>query len=146
MLLGPRSIAWLGHRFREPIKSDSPEVERLHAGKNATPTMGGLFIFAGISGSVLLAGDLSNRYLLLGLALAAGLALLGAIDDLVKLYSRRPGLSRRGKLAGQLVLTVSVAASPYTSITQSSPMGWSCRRRGTRPPRSACGSSRWPFW
>ena len=67
VLLGPRSIAWLARRFREPIKSDSPEVRRLHAGKKATPTMGGLFIIAGLAGSVLVAGDLTNRYLLLGL-------------------------------------------------------------------------------
>ena len=30
VLLGPRWIAWLRRRFREPIKSDSPEIVRLH--------------------------------------------------------------------------------------------------------------------
>ena len=64
-VLGPRSNTWLARRFRAPIKRDSPEVCRLHAGKNATPTMGGLFIIAGVLGSVLLDGNLSNRYLLL---------------------------------------------------------------------------------
>src|SRR5947209_6163591 len=66
VLLGPRSIAWLARRFREPIKSDSPELRRMHAAKRATPTMGGLFIMAALVGSMLLAGDLANRYLLLG--------------------------------------------------------------------------------
>ena len=113
VLLGPRSIAWLAKRFREPIKSDSPEVRRLHEGKNATPTMGGLFIVAGLAGSVLIAGDLSNRYLLLGLAVAAGLALLGAIDDLVKLRSKRAGISARGKLAGQLLVAAVAAIVLY---------------------------------
>ena len=37
-------------RYREPIKCASPEVERLHAAKNATPTMGGLFIVGGMAG------------------------------------------------------------------------------------------------
>lgn len=113
VVLGPRSIAWLARRFREPIKSDSPEVRRLHADKNATPTMGGLFIIAGVLGSVLLTGNLSNRYLLLGLAVATALALLGAIDDLVKLGSQRPGLSTRGKLAGQLLVSAVAAIVLY---------------------------------
>ncbi len=113
VLLGPRSIAWLAKRFREPIKSDSPEIRRLHEGKNATPTMGGLFIIAGLAGSVLIAGDLSNRYLLIGLAIAAGLALLGAVDDLVKLRSQRPGISARGKLAGQLLIAAVAAIVLY---------------------------------
>ena len=54
VLLGPRLIAWLRRHFREPIKSDSPEVCRLHQGKQATPTMGGLFIVAGLIGGTLL--------------------------------------------------------------------------------------------
>jgi phospho-N-acetylmuramoyl-pentapeptide-transferase len=113
VVLGPRSIAWLATRFREPIKSDSPEVRRLHAGKNATPTMGGLFIIAGLAGSVLLVGDLSNRYLLLGLAIGVALAIVGAIDDLVKIGSRRSGLSARGKLAGQLLVAAISAVALY---------------------------------
>jgi phospho-N-acetylmuramoyl-pentapeptide-transferase len=109
VILGPRSIAWLACRFREPIKSDSPEIRRLHQGKKATPTMGGLFILAGLAGSLLLAGDLTNRYLLLALGVAGGLAVLGAIDDLVKLRSDKRGLSAAGKLIGQ-VLVAAVAA------------------------------------
>ncbi len=113
VVLGPRSIAWLARRFREPIKSDSAEIRRLHAGKNATPTMGGLFIVAGLAGSIVVAGDLTNRYLLLGLAVAAGLAVLGAIDDLVKLRTQRSGLSAGGKLAGQLLVAAAAATVLY---------------------------------
>ena len=46
VLMGPRWIAWLRRRFCETIKSDSAEVARLHRDKQATPTMGGLFIMA----------------------------------------------------------------------------------------------------
>ncbi|MGO9112284.1 MAG: phospho-N-acetylmuramoyl-pentapeptide-transferase [Thermoguttaceae bacterium] len=109
VILGPRSIAWLARRFREPIKSDSPEICRLYRGKEATPTMGGLFIIAGLIGSLLLAGDLTNRYLLVGLGVTVGLTLLGAIDDLVKLRSKKRGLSAAAKLAGQ-VLVATIAA------------------------------------
>ena len=108
VLLGPRWIAWLRRRFREPIKSDSPEVRRLHKDKESTPTMGGLFIVAGLLAAVLIFGDLGNRYLQLAFLLCGGLALIGAVDDLVKLRHRANGISARGKLAAQLaVATVS---------------------------------------
>jgi phospho-N-acetylmuramoyl-pentapeptide-transferase len=113
VLLGPRSIAWLARRFREPIKSDSPEICRLHQGKRATPTMGGLFIVAGLCGSLLLAGDLANRYLLLALGVTGGLTLLGAIDDLVKLRSEKRGISAASKLIGQLAVATAAALCLY---------------------------------
>ena len=129
MLLGPRSIAWLARRFREPIKSDSPEIRRLHQGKKATPTMGGLFIVAGLVGSLLLAGDLTNRYLLLALGVAGGLTLLGAIDDLVKLRSQRRGISARGKLAGQVLIAAAAAMCLYFDHAALAGRPGSCRRR-----------------
>ena len=113
VLLGPRLIAWLRRRFREPIKSDSPEIRRLHQGKQATPTMGGLFIVAGLIGGTLLLGDLANRYLLLALWVAGGLTLLGAVDDLVKLRTPGNGLSPGTKLAGQLVVAAVAAVVLY---------------------------------
>jgi phospho-N-acetylmuramoyl-pentapeptide-transferase len=60
----------------------------LHAAKQATPTMGGLFIVAGLMAGVLVFGDLANCYLQLALLLTAGLAAVGALDDLVKLRGR----------------------------------------------------------
>ena len=60
VLLGPRWIGWLRRRFREPIKSDSPEIVRLHGDKQSTPTMGGLFVVAALVASVLLFGDLAT--------------------------------------------------------------------------------------
>jgi phospho-N-acetylmuramoyl-pentapeptide-transferase len=113
VMLGPKWIAWLALRFREPIKCDSPELCRLNQGKNATPTMGGLFILAGLAGSLLLAGDLTNRYLLLALAVTGGLTLLGAIDDLVKLRSEKNGISARSKLSGQIVIATAAAFYLY---------------------------------
>jgi phospho-N-acetylmuramoyl-pentapeptide-transferase len=117
VILGPRSIAWLACRFREPIKSDSPEICRLHQSKKATPTMGGLFMIAGLAGSLLLAGDLSNRYLLLALGVAGGLTLLGVIDDLVKLRSEKRGISAASKLLGQLLVATVAAWCLYVDHT-----------------------------
>ncbi len=113
VILGPRCIGWLARRFREPIKSHSPEVRRLHQGKKATPTMGGLFIVAGLAGSLLLAGDLTNRYLLLALGVTGGLTLLGAIDDLVKLRSEKLGISAKSKLIGQTLIATVAALYLY---------------------------------
>jgi phospho-N-acetylmuramoyl-pentapeptide-transferase len=113
VLLGPRWIGWLRRHFREAVKSDSPEVRRLHQGKQATPTMGGLFLIAGLVGGTLLLGDLANRYVLLALWVAGGLAVVGAVDDLVKLRTPAQGLSAGGKLAGQLVVATVAAIVLY---------------------------------
>lgn len=111
--LGPRLIAWLHRRFREPNNSPSPDVQRLHRDKEFTPTMGGLFIVAGLIGGVLIFGNLENRYLPPAIFLALGLALLGAADDLVKLRGRRNGLTARTKMAGQLVVCGAAACWLY---------------------------------
>ncbi|MFH1264555.1 MAG: phospho-N-acetylmuramoyl-pentapeptide-transferase, partial [Planctomycetota bacterium] len=109
IVLGPRMIAWLRARFREPIKSDSPGVRHLHGEKQDTPTMGGLFLVGGLVAGVLAFGDTSNGYLQAALFVAIGLAGVGALDDLTKLRGRANGLSARSKLLGQLAVA-SVAA------------------------------------
>jgi phospho-N-acetylmuramoyl-pentapeptide-transferase len=113
LLLGPHLIAWLGTRFREPIKSDSPEVCRLHQSKQATPTMGGLFIVAGLVGALLVFGRLASPHLQAALLVAVGLAAVGAVDDLVKLRGRANGISARAKLAGQLLVCTVAATMLY---------------------------------
>jgi phospho-N-acetylmuramoyl-pentapeptide-transferase len=109
VVLGPKVIAWLGTRFRESIRSDSEKIRQLHATKNATPTMGGLFIVAGLVAGSLALGDLSSPLLWLVLLTTIALATLGAVDDLTKLRGPGKGLSARTKLAGQLLIA-SVAA------------------------------------
>jgi len=113
VVLGPLMIAWLRRHFREPIKSDSPAVRRLHRDKQFTPTMGGLFIGAGLIVGVLLFGDLRNDYLLVALLVAGGLAIVGAVDDLVKLRGTANGISARAKLAGQLAVATVAAVLIY---------------------------------
>jgi phospho-N-acetylmuramoyl-pentapeptide-transferase len=104
LILGRRMIRWLQAHFREPIKSDSARLNQLHQAKQWTPTMGGLFLVAGLAASVLAFGDLSNRYLQITLLVTAGLTLVGALDDLCKLRSRAKGISARAKLLGQLAV------------------------------------------
>jgi phospho-N-acetylmuramoyl-pentapeptide-transferase len=113
VLLGPKWIGWLSRRFHEPQKSPSPEIRRLHESKRTTPTMGGLFIVAGLVAGSLLFGDLGNRYLLIAIGVGVGMAAIGAIDDLVKLRSAANGISARTKLAGQLLVAGSAATVVY---------------------------------
>ena len=113
VLLGPRWIGWLRRRFREPIKSDSPELVRLHGDKQATPTMGGLFVVTALAASVLLFGDLGNGYLAAALLAAVGLTAVGIVDDLVKIRSAAKGLAARHKLLAQLVVATAVALLLY---------------------------------
>ena len=56
------------------MDSDSPRLNQLQAGKSQTPTMGGLFVIAAVLVSVLLWGDLTSRYVQLGLLVAMGFA------------------------------------------------------------------------
>jgi phospho-N-acetylmuramoyl-pentapeptide-transferase len=106
VLAGPRCIAWLRDRFREPIKCDSPEIRQLHRTKESTPTMGGLFIVGGLLAGVLFFGDWRNGYLWIAILLALGLMLVGAIDDLIKLRRTANGLSARQKFLAQAIVAV----------------------------------------
>ena len=113
VLLGPRCIGWLRRHFREAIKSDSPEVARLHRDKQLTPTMGGLFVIAAIVASLLLFGDLHNGYVAPAMLVAVGLTLVGVVDDLVKLRTAANGIAARSKLIAQLVVAGAVAVLLY---------------------------------
>ncbi len=109
LCLGPWAIHWLKGRFRERIASDSARLDALHAAKKDTPTMGGIFILGAVCLAILLWGDLQSRYVQIGILTALGLGGLGAVDDWIKLSTKKKGLSIRQKLAGQF--TVALAAS-----------------------------------
>jgi phospho-N-acetylmuramoyl-pentapeptide-transferase len=111
--LGPIAIRWLKDRFRERIASDSERLNEIQAAKNSTPTMGGLFILGAVLCSVILWGDLSSRYVQLGILVALGFGALGAIDDWIKLSTANNGLTVRQKLLGQTVLATLVGLLLY---------------------------------
>ena len=113
LVCGPRLIAWLKTHFREPIKSASADVARLHQNKRATPTMGGIFIIAALTASTLVFGDWSNPYLPIALLLAGALAVLGAYDDLLKLTTATRGLAARKKLLAQSAIALVAAWLVY---------------------------------
>jgi phospho-N-acetylmuramoyl-pentapeptide-transferase len=122
LLLWPRAITWLAARFREPIKSGSADVDRLQQAKEATPTMGGLFIVAAILGTTLLFGDWNNPYLFTSVVLTIGLTIVGGLDDLVKLRSRARGLPPWCKVLGQ-TLVASLSALIVFQAHAAQPQG-----------------------
>jgi phospho-N-acetylmuramoyl-pentapeptide-transferase len=109
IICGNRMIAWLERRFREPIKSASADVARLHDCKRATPTMGGIFIVAGLVASAATFADWSNPYMAVVILLALALAALGACDDLIKLKTPARGMRPRVKLIAQTAIAITIA-------------------------------------
>ncbi len=118
LLLGPFAIGWLKRRFRERIDSGSDRLNQLQAEKSDTPTMGGLFIVAAVVSSVLLWGDLENRFVQLSLLTALGFATLGGVDDWIKLSTDRNGLRARTKFVLELVLSLGLAWGLYDVLAE----------------------------
>jgi phospho-N-acetylmuramoyl-pentapeptide-transferase len=116
LTLGPCVIRWLGRHCREPNKSDSAHLRKLHRKKNATPTMGGGLVIAGLSAALLAFGDLQNPYLQTALVVIAGLTTLGMIDDLAKLRGPKSGISPRAKLIGQIAVAATAALLLYPRL------------------------------
>lgn len=113
VLWGPRVIRWLRSRFREPPCQRVPQLSQFQQQKAWTPTMGGLFLVAGIVVTTVLLGNWQNTYLPIVLTNLMALAAIGAVDDLLKLSGRSPGLRPRVKLAAQLAVAAVVAVSLY---------------------------------
>ncbi len=112
VVLGPRVIAWLNARFREPLQDRSSKLRELSQHKAWTPTMGGLFLVAGMFLAVLLLGNWRNPYLPILLVNLLGMAAIGAIDDLQKLRRHR-GLQSRTKLFFQILFAAAISIWLY---------------------------------
>ena len=107
LVIGP----WLIARLRawqhggETIREDTPERHRTT--KKGTPTMGGLVILAAILGSTLLWVNLTNRYVWVAILATAGFGMIGLLDDLKKLKTRK-GLTARAKFGLQILLSLAL--------------------------------------
>jgi phospho-N-acetylmuramoyl-pentapeptide-transferase len=106
VVIGPRLIKKL-HKLKiteKLFKSDSPQLDALHSKKEGTPTMGGILVVIAVIFSCFLWADLSNRFMLLVLFVFLWLAVLGFVDDLIKLRKSPRGLRGRNKFLGQIAL------------------------------------------
>ncbi len=110
LLLGPFVIKRLRalKAGGQPIRSDGPQS---HFAKAGTPTMGGALILLAVALSTLLWADLSNRYVAITLGVMLAFALIGWLDDWIKIVRRDPkGLKSRHKYALQSVFGLAAAA------------------------------------
>lgn len=110
--LGPKIINYLNRKqIGETIKEEGPSS---HQSKAGTPTMGGIIVILCISLATLLWGDLKSTYIILVLAGTIFLALVGYLDDYLKVVKKYPkGLIARYKLLGQVIVGLVVGLSVY---------------------------------
>ena len=111
-------VAGWGQRVREP----GPNYPQ-HQEKMGTPTMGGLIIIGGLGVAYAAVGLLRRDVSMTGgLVMVAGaaLALLGFIDDLLKVRRQRSlGLGKAAKVAGQAAVALGFAYG-LTQLTTTS--------------------------
>lgn len=117
-LAGRPVIAWLRRKkIGDTGQTDAAVLERTTASKANTPTMGGVLIAAAILVAVLLLADITNFYVIVSMIVIVWLAILGGVDDWLKLTaaarkaatgSSRQGLYAWEKLVFQLGLGVLV--------------------------------------
>jgi phospho-N-acetylmuramoyl-pentapeptide-transferase len=90
----------------QTIRNDGPES---HFSKAGTPTMGGTLMMIAVLVSIALWSDLSNIYVLLTSFIIAGYAILGFVDDRLKLVrGGGKGISGKTKLFWQFLLSMSM--------------------------------------
>ncbi len=78
--------------------------------KEGTPTMGGVIIILAIMVPCLLLCDLTNVYILLMLFATTWMAIIGFVDDYIKVFrKKKDGLDGKFKIAGQIGLGLIVA-------------------------------------
>jgi phospho-N-acetylmuramoyl-pentapeptide-transferase len=102
-VLGPAIIRALKrHNVVDGVREDTPDR---HAGKQGTPTMGGIMILLAVVVPTLLWADLTNKYILICLFTTCWLGAMGFIDDYLRMVRGKPkGLVGRYKIAGQAML------------------------------------------
>ena len=92
--------------------SDCDEVAEAYrqAGKDGTPTMGGVFWLASVLISTMVFGRIDEPLVLIGMVLMVGMGTIGFFDDQVKANPNDPrkGLSRTAKMVPTLLLTLLV--------------------------------------
>ncbi|GLS82195.1 phospho-N-acetylmuramoyl-pentapeptide-transferase [Paraferrimonas haliotis] len=114
LVMGPKLIRRLQDlQIGQTVRDDGPES---HFDKRGTPTMGGLLILAGIFFSVLLWGDLGNRYVWVVLFTLGSFGAIGFVDDYRKVVRKdTKGLVAKWKYFWQSVSAMLVAVFLYAS-------------------------------
>ena len=118
LFLSPRLIHYFIYlRIKQMVRNDGP---RTHLKKTSTPTMGGVLIIMAVVISMLLWGDLSNRFLWTILLVSVTFSSIGGIDDYRKIIRKNSkGLSVYSKYLLQSGIGALAAVYLYFSATTS---------------------------
>jgi len=110
LVLGPRLIRMLqAFQIGQQIRAEGPKS---HHSKAGTPTMGGILIIISIVISVFLWGDWSNKYLWIVTGTTVLYAILGGLDDYLKIVKKKSkGLSALMKITGQILIAFGVGVA-----------------------------------
>ncbi len=111
-VFGPPIIRFL--RRRQLHERGKPELQGVgnHAGKQGTPTMGGILVLLAILIPTLLWANLSNGMVIAILVVTAWLGWVGFVDDYLKVVKRLPnGLIGRYKLLGQVTIALALGVA-----------------------------------
>ncbi|NCO82782.1 MAG: phospho-N-acetylmuramoyl-pentapeptide-transferase [Nitrospirae bacterium CG_4_10_14_3_um_filter_44_29] len=111
-ILGPEVIKRLSSfSVTQQVRDDGPQT---HLGKTGTPTMGGVLIIISILVTVLLWGDLTNKYVLMMIFSLVGFGTIGFIDDYLKVVKRdSKGLSGWYKFGAQMLIALAISMFLY---------------------------------
>ena len=122
LLLAPICIPIL-HRlkFGQSIRAEGPKS---HQAKSGTPTMGGIFLIAGIVAATLFVAEW-NVEIFLALFILIGHFILGFVDDYLKVVRKHnQGLLARYKLAGQILIVIITTFVASELLIDFSPTIW----------------------
>ena len=122
IILAPICIPIL-HRlkFGQSIRAEGPKS---HQKKSGTPTMGGIFLIAGIVAATLITAQW-NTEIFLALFILLGHFILGFVDDYLKVVRKHnQGLLARYKLAGQILIVIVTTFVASELLTDFKPTIW----------------------
>ena len=111
LLLSPLVV-----RFMKKLKANQTiyEYVDMHSGKSGTPTMGGVIFLLGTIMAFFCVSDGSNKFALVSLVCFLAFAVIGFLDDFLKIKLRRNlGLKPYQKIIGQVAISVIVAIFAY---------------------------------
>jgi phospho-N-acetylmuramoyl-pentapeptide-transferase len=116
-VVGPATIRKLTtYKIGQSVRDDGPQT---HLVKSGTPTMGGALILVCITITMILWGDLTNRFVWVVMVVTLGFGVIGWVDDYRKVVHRNPkGLSARSKYFLQSLLGFAAAGALAYSGTQ----------------------------
>ena len=113
---GPAIIAWLKslNAVQSQKREHAESIHGFYAHKEKVPSMGGLLIISSLTLSMLLWGNLTNRFVWLLLVATLWYAAVGFIDDWMKMRSKTSrGLRSFPKMAGQLAMGIAIGIYLY---------------------------------